>query len=193
VSTGPFTGGQRPTRPWLFGLRAGLRILVSTTSLIVLYYVAPMSFRGDPYPMLLLGLALLGLAVLITLQTRSIVRSAAPRLRAIESLAATVPLLLVIFASSYFALAEAVAGSFNQPLTKTDALYFSVTVFSTVGFGDIAAVTQSARVAVMIQMVVDLLVLGVGLRIITSAVQLGQQRQAASSGGTSAPDAGGDA
>lgn len=36
-------------------------------------------------------------------------------------------------------MASASAADFRQPLTRTDALYFSTTVFSTVGFGDITA------------------------------------------------------
>ena len=38
------------------------------------------------------------------------------------------------------------AGTFTEPLTRTDAQYFTVTIFATVGFGDITAVTQTARV-----------------------------------------------
>ena len=33
-------------------------------------------------------------------------------------------------------------GSFTQPLDHTTALYFTVTVFATVGFGDIVAATD---------------------------------------------------
>jgi len=50
-------------------------------------------------------------------------------------------------------------------------------VFSTVGFGDIAPVTQPARVAVLVQMVANLLVLGVLLRAITGAVRVRRARQ----------------
>ena len=49
-----------------------------------------------------------------------------------------VPLFLLLFASTYFLMERASAASFTQPLTRTDALYFTVTVFSTVGFGDIS-------------------------------------------------------
>jgi len=34
---------------------------------------------------------------------------------------------------TYFAMERASAAKFTQPLTRTDALYFSVTVFRTVG------------------------------------------------------------
>ena len=36
-----------------------------------------------------------------------------------------------------------------------DSLYFSVTVFATVGFGDISAVSDAARVVVTIRMITD--------------------------------------
>jgi putative Mn2+ efflux pump MntP len=68
-------------------------------------------------------------------------------------------------------------GNFNQPLTRTDALYFTVTVFATVGFGDIVATTQGARLVVMGQMVAGIVIIGLGARIIVDAVKRGQQRQ----------------
>ena len=40
------------------------------------------------------------------------------------------------------------ASNFSEPLTRTGALYFTVTVFSTVGFGDITAKTEAARLVV---------------------------------------------
>jgi putative Mn2+ efflux pump MntP len=69
------------------------------------------------------------------------------------------------------------AGTFSQPMTRTDALYFTVTVFSTVGFGDITAVTEAARVLVTGQMIAGIVIVGLGARIIVDAVKRGQQRQ----------------
>ena len=54
-------------------------------------------------------------------------------------------------------------------------LYFTVTVFATVGFGDINATSQTARVLVMVQMILDLIVLGLGIRIFAGAIQAGRQ------------------
>jgi Ion channel len=71
-----------------------------------------------------------------------------------------IPLYLLLFASTYFLMERASAANFTQSLTRTDALYFSVTVFTTVGFGDIAARSETARVLLIIQMLADLALLG---------------------------------
>jgi hypothetical protein len=72
-------------------------------------------------------------------------------------------------------------------LTRTDALYFTVTVFSTVGFGDIAPKSEVARVVLIVQMLGDLAVLGAGIRILLGAVQRGRQRPG--TGGGAGPTA----
>ena len=98
-------------------------------------------------------------------------------MRAVEALAATAPLLLLFFAATYFVMAEADADNFSvETLTRTDSIYFTVTVFSTVGFGDITATSQAARSLVTIQMLLNLLVLGLGIRVYTGAVEAGRQR-----------------
>ena len=97
-------------------------------------------------------------------------------MRAIGALATTVPLFLLLFAATYFLMARTTPASFSDHLTRTDALYFTVTTFSTVGYGDITAVSESARLVVIVQMILDLLALGLGIRVFTGAVQRGRQR-----------------
>jgi hypothetical protein len=125
--------------------------------------------------MLVIGLALL--IVLITFQVRSIIASPYPGLRALEALATSVPLFLLLFASTYVVLATIGASNFSQPMTRTNGLYFTVTVFATVGFGDITAKTEAARLLVTGQMIVDLVILGLGARVILGAVTRSRQRQ----------------
>ena len=55
------------------------------------------------------------------------------------------PFFLLLFTATYFVLERNSAASLTQPLTRTDALYFTVTVFSTVGSGDITEVSETAR------------------------------------------------
>ena len=60
-------------------------------------------------------------------------------------------------------------------LTRTDTLYFTVTVFATVGFGDISPASQAARLVVTAQMILNLIVLGLGVRLIVGAAQRARQ------------------
>ena len=74
-------------------------------------------------------------------------------------------------------MARADPSNFNvYPLTRTDSLYFTVTVFATVGFGDITATSQTARLIVTVQMILDLIVLGLGIRVFLGAVQRGRNK-----------------
>ena len=104
-------------------------------------------------------------------------------MRAFEALGLIVPLFLLLFASTYFLMERVSAASFTQPLTRTDALHFSVTVFTTVGFGDIAAKSETARVVLIVQMLGDLALLGVGARVLLGAVRRGQHRRSGTGGG----------
>ena len=82
-----------------------------------------------------------------------------------------------MFATTYYLMDHANATTFTQPLTRIDSMYFSVSVFTTVGFGDITAKAQAARVVVTYQMILDLVIVGVVLRLLVSAVKIGRQRQ----------------
>ena len=99
-----------------------------------------------------------------------------PGYESFEALGLILPLYLLVFASTYFVMERASAANFTQPLTRTDALYFAVTVFSTVGFGDIAAKSEAARVVLIVQMLGDLALLGAGVRVLLGAVRRSQQR-----------------
>jgi hypothetical protein len=158
-------------------IRAVLRALGSAAVLIVIYYLLPLDRSTRWLAITILVIGLVALIGLITFQVRAIIASPFPGLRAVEALAISVPLFLLLFASTYAVLADLAHGSFNQPMTHTNALYFTVTVFATVGFGDISAQTATARLLVTGQMITDLVILGVGARVILGAVRLSRQRQ----------------
>jgi len=75
-------------------------------------------------------------------------------------------------------MARANQPSFGAPLTRTDAMYFSSTVFTTVGFGDITAKSEAARLVVTVQMWLNLVFLGLVVRLVVNAVKFNQQRRA---------------
>ena len=172
----------RATRRRLI-IRAVLRGLVITTVLVVLYYLLPLDrpWGSDTAVRLLIGLLVFaGLAVW---QVKAIVGARYPGLRAAEALGLIIPVYLLLFASTYFVMERASAANFTQPLTRTDALYFSVTVFTTVGFGDISAKSETARVVLIVQMLADLALFGAGARVLLGAVQRGQQRRSGTGDG----------
>lgn len=160
---------------------AVLRVLGTVVALLVLYFTLPLrgSLSSGDLTVLVVGLCLF--LVLVVLQVAAILRAEFPGIRAVESLANLVPLFLIMFAAYYYALDESSPGSFNTVLTKLDSLYFTVTVFATVGFGDIVATTQTARTAVLLQMIGNLLVLGVLLKVILGAREKGMARKKAGS------------
>ena len=154
---------------------AALRSVATTVVLVVLYYVLPLDHDKNVPATLTVGLVIL--AIFIVGQLRVISRSAHPALRAIEALATTLPLFLLLFASAYCVMAAASAANFStHPLTRTDGLYFPVTGFSTVGFGDITAASQSARLVVTVQMLLDLVTLGLVVRAFVSTVQAARRQ-----------------
>ncbi len=158
-------------------VRSALRAAASTAVLVTLYYLLPLDKSSTAVAVTFLAIGLVLLIGVITWQVRTIIRSPYPAMRAIEALATSVPLFLLLFAATYFVMARVTAGSFTQQLTRTDALYFTVTVFSTVGFGDITAKSEVARLVVTAQMVADLVTIGLGIRVILGAVRRGQERR----------------
>ena len=164
-------------------VRSVLRGLVSTIALVTIYYLVPLdrSSTGVTVKMLVVGLSVLvGVTVF---QVRTIVVSRYPALRAAEALATSVPLFLLLFAATYTVMSQISAGDFSEPLTRSDALYFTITVLATVGFGDIAAKTEAARLVVTAQMIADLIVLGLGVRVVVGAVGRGRRRRTGATGG----------
>lgn len=146
-------------------------------ALVVAYYVLPLDQPFSARTVVQLSIGLLAVTGLVAWQTRAVTHSPYPRLKAIEALATVFPLFLLLFAAAYFLMARSQADFFSEPLTRTDALYFTVTVFSTVGFGDITPKTQGARCAVMVQMFAGMVMLGVAVRVIVGAVDVGLSKQ----------------
>jgi voltage-gated potassium channel len=164
---------RHPTRARRRGVLLGLLRAVGTSAILIgLYYLAPLDHLTGMSLVVPMIVGLLAFAAMTVYQVWAILRAAQPRVRAVEGLATTVPFFLLLFSTTYFLMSHTSPNSFNaHALTRTDSLYFTVTVFATVGFGDISPVSQTARLAVTAQMILNLIVLGLGVRLSTGAVQ----------------------
>ena len=87
----------------------------------------------------------------------------------LEALVALVYALIIFFALTYLSLATR-EDEFVDLDNRVDALYFTVSTIATVGFGDVHAVGSAARVAVTVQMALDILVLGIAARLAGPAI-----------------------
>jgi hypothetical protein len=180
----PDLGARQHRRLIAAGL---LRASLTTAVLVALYFAMPLD---EPLEMSAAGRLIVSLIVfagVVTWQIRLILRSRYPGIRAAEALAFSASLFLLIFASTYFLMADNSA-NFSQAMTRIDALYFTVTTFATVGYGDITATSQLARSIVTIQMILDLLILGLGVRALVGVVRLGKERQAAATDDQARPE-----
>jgi voltage-gated potassium channel len=154
-----------------------LRSLVAVALLVVVYYRAPLDAALDVTSWVLFGAGLLGFGGLTAWQVRSILRSDTPRLQAAQTIVVGIPLLLLLFAAAYVLIATNRPDAFSEALSRTDALYFTITVFATVGFGDITPTSEVARIVTMLQMVLGLIAVGVLAKVVLGAVRLSVQRR----------------
>jgi voltage-gated potassium channel len=173
-------------------VRALGRTLVSVGGIVFAYYWIPAGdARGtDLAGVIFLTLGLAVFAAVFYRQISRVTRADHPVLRAIEALCSILALFVCLFSLLYYASSVNDATAFSEPLTRTDALYFTVTVFSTVGFGDITPVATTQRVMTMAQMLLDVAFLAVLVRVLTMVTQRTLAQRGVNLGWKSTPAAG---
>jgi voltage-gated potassium channel len=153
-----------------------LRSLLSVVVVVTIYFRLPLSNLSESRTIIEFVIGLLLVVVVLAGQVLAILRSPYPLTRTVEALSTTGPFFLILFAITHFVIAGAEPGSYSQQMTRLDALYFTVTTFATVGYGDISPASQGARFVALLQMVLGLILVGVIARVITGAAQLGMKR-----------------
>ena len=86
----------------------------------------------------------------------------------LDVLALVIFVVVPLFALGYYALEQADSDQFAEMGTKTDALYFTMSTLGTVGFGDVHATGQLARILVTIQIVFDLVFVAALVSVLTT-------------------------
>jgi voltage-gated potassium channel Kch len=80
-------------------------------------------------------------------------------------------MFIVAFSLTYVLMAQADPAAFSEPMTKSAAIYFTVTTVATVGFGDIVATTDATRLVVTVQMLMGIGILATTARVVLSTTQ----------------------
>lgn len=122
-------------------------------------------------------LAVVGLVGVFAHQTRRINRSRYPLMAGAESLIFVLAIFLIGFAFVYLVMSASAPDTFSEPLNRIGALYFAITVLSTVGFGDITPKSDPSRVLVAAQMLIDIGLIAGALKLLFGIARRADQRQ----------------
>lgn len=151
-----------------------VRMLGHTTTALALltlaYYVVPFRIDGEPLTigrLVVSASALAALAWLLRLAGRRSTRTLPVRYQRIQWLLTALYALVLGFALLYAALEAFSPDQFVGLDDRTDALYFSVTLVATVGFGDIHPAATAAQLVATAHMLFNLIYLGTALRLLT--------------------------
>jgi voltage-gated potassium channel len=150
---------------------AAKRIVLAIVLSAGVYFALPFDRVSVAQLWFIVFTAVAALTAVSIMQLRAVAKSEFPTLRGVEALVVSLALLLVSFAGIYIGMSSYDAGAFDEQLDHVGALYFALTTLTTIGYGDIAPVSNAARIVVMVQMVVDVVILGVFIRLVVNAVK----------------------
>jgi voltage-gated potassium channel len=154
-------------------LRTLVRSFTFFALIIAVFYLLPLEKSSSAWDSVWrLTVGSIAFLAMMYIQFRRITRAQFPALRAVEALAVAIPLFLIVYAITYVSLSNFGHNNFNQPLTHTSGLYFSVVTFGTVGYGDIVPTSNLARLLVCSQILGDLIFVAAGFRVLAAAAQL---------------------
>lgn len=146
-------------------LVAMARVLGVVAATLLVYFLLPIEGSGAASAAAVAACA--GIAVILIVFARQITRvsrSQRPVLAALDALVLVFGLFLCFFALLYVSLSERDPDAFTQDVNKVAGIYFTMTVLTTVGFGDISAVSDTARIMVTLQMVLGMVLIGTAFK-----------------------------
>jgi len=152
-------------------LRSAAIIGLSWVLIFGAYFALPIGRESGLRAVLRLGLDIALIGAVLAWQVKRISVAELPELRAVEALGIVIAVFLVAFSAIYLSLSHEVATTFTQRLDHARALYFTITIFSTVGFGDITPRTDASRLIVSAQMLLDLAIIGIVVRLLFNAAK----------------------
>ena len=163
-----------------------IRLVLGSTIIFVCLSLV----QESPSPSILTPLIVIALTVAIYIwfsrrQIRRVRAARYPTIQAVEALVLIAVMFLAIFAGIYVMLSAADSGAFTEELDHFTAFYFALTVLATVGFGDITPVTDIARLFCMVQMAIDIVFIGILVKILGGAAQQGRRAQQSQASGAS--------
>ncbi len=153
-----------------------MRNVLAVVCALLVFYGGPLDWNaGEAWFHRTLGLVafvagLAGLVWIVGRHLRRFLRDPQATGGRIEGILLLLSVVAMFFAMYYYRLAVGYTDQFDGLVTRTDALYYTIVTLGTVGYGDIHATGQAARIATMIQIVFDLVVIGTLLAVLSGNV-----------------------
>jgi hypothetical protein len=147
-----------------------VRLLLIAVGLGLVYAAIPLQNNIWWLGLVVGAVALVAIVPVTVRRVAAIESSSQPIFVAAEAIIIVVAMLVFAFSSAYLAI-DRNGGQFVGLDTKVDAVYFTVTTLATVGYGDIYAAGDFARMAVTVQMILDLSLIAASVRLIIGAAR----------------------
>jgi voltage-gated potassium channel len=152
--------------------------LSALVSLILLaYFLVPVENHLHPGNLVRAAVALLSLGLLAAGMIQLLRVHAQDNERRVEGLILGIVVVVVFFALGYYLLARHDPHQVEGLHTRIDALYFAMSTMSTIGFGDVHAAGQAARVLVIAQIVFDLVFVAAAASLVTAHLRQARTTQ----------------
>ena len=119
------------------------------------YFAVPVSLQAETAVIVRLVVAVVLLVSLTALVAWQVRRHLSHPEQHIDGLVLALMVGVLAFALAFYVTAQRQPDQISGLDTRVDALYFTMTTLLTIGYGDVHAVGQLARILVMIQIVFD--------------------------------------
>lgn len=139
--------------------------------MVVAYFLVPVERGTDPGALVVRGtITAAGVFAAFQLISRQVRRQLETEGSPLSGLLLAIVAAVLIFALVDYVVAISSPREFDGLNTRVDALYFALTTLTTVGFGDVHAQGQLARVLLCIQLVFNVAVVAIAASILTRQI-----------------------
>lgn len=150
----------------------GVRLLLSVVGMLVIFYAVPVSTRDSTGRVAIsVLLTLIGIGALAWAIFEQVRRQLHSRSEDIHTLLMLLPLAAMVFALGFYVLEEHSPAQLSGLVTRTDALYFTLSTLTTVGYGDITAQGQLARALVILQLAFNAIFVGAAVSTVVARIR----------------------
>jgi voltage-gated potassium channel len=159
------------------GWKRALRAVVMLALALISYFVVPVDTKGEDL-LIRVVVSFIALGLLTAGIVWQVILHVDDPNRQIDGLVLALVIAVLAFALAFYRLAIGYPGQMADLETRVDALYFTVSTLLTVGFGDVHAVGQAARVLVLVAMVFNVVVIATAATTLTGRVRMHAEQRA---------------